>query len=215
VKPVLHNYFRSSASYRVRIALALKGIDYEYAAYHLRKNDHLSASFLALNPQGLLPALQWEGEVLLTQSLAILEFLEEIQPSPALLPVDPAERARVRSLSLMIACEVHPLNNLRVLQELRTRFGADEASVAEWFRHWVNTTFAPLEQQLSGSTETGDFAHGNTPTFADICIVAQVANNARFKVDMAPYPTIGRIHAKCMEVEAFQSAAPARQPDAE
>ncbi|MDB5517476.1 MAG: maleylacetoacetate isomerase [Tardiphaga sp.] len=215
MKPILHNFFRSSSSYRVRIALAFKGIDYGYAAYHLRKDEHLSATFLALNPQGLLPALQWSDGTLLSQSMAILEFLEEIQPQPAFLPADAAGRARVRSLAMMIACEVHPLNNLRVLQELRTRFGADEAAVTEWFKHWVATTFAPLEQRLASDAATGIFAHGNTPTFADICIVAQIANNARFKVDMEPYPTINRIHASCMELEPFRSAAPARQPDAE
>ena len=212
---VLHNYFRSSTSYRVRIALALKGVEYRYVAHHLRHGGHHAAEYLAINPQGLVPALVWSDGTILAQSLAIMEFLDETIPEPALLPTEISGRARVRMLSQMIACEIHPVNNLRVLNALRSRYGADDAEVGDWFRHWVNETFGPLESFLSSSRETGRFCHGNTPGMADICLVAQVANNQRFNVDMAPYPTICRIRDACMEIPAFVDAAPARQPDAE
>ncbi len=214
-RPILHNYFRSSTSYRVRIALALKGIAYEYRAYHLRKGEQRSAAFLSKNVQGLVPALEWIDGKIYTQSLAIIEMLDELVPEPALLPKDIPSRARVRSLAQMIACDIHPINNLRVLAELKSRFGADEAALADWFRHWVNETFAPLEARLALDPETGRFCHGNTPTLADLSLVAQVVNNARFNVDMAPYPTITRIYDACMNLSAFQVAAPQNQPDAE
>jgi len=214
-RPVLHNYFRSSTSYRVRIALALKGIAYDYRAYHLRKGDNRSQAYLRLNPQGLVPALEWTDGRIYTQSLAIIEMLDEVVPEPALLPRDVAARARVRSLAQMIACDIHPINNLRVLGELRRRFGADDAAIADWFGHWVRETFAPLEARLASEPETGTFCHGETPGLADISLVAQVANNARFNVEMAPYPTISRIHQACMALPAFVSAAPQQQSDAE
>ena len=214
-KPILHTYFRSSTSYRVRIALALKGVDYESAPRHLRRGEQNHPEYLAVNPQGLVPALTWTDGRTYTQSLAILELLDELVPEPRLLPRDAPGRARVRSLAQMIGCDVHPLNNLRVLSALRGRFAADDAAVADWFRHWVETTFAPLERRLASEPETGTFCHGETPTIADLCLVAQVANNARFAVDMAPYPTIRRIDAACNALPAFQEAAPARQPDAE
>jgi len=212
---VLRNYFRSSASYRVRIALALKGVRYDYVAHHLRRGAQRAPGFLAVNPQGLVPALVWKDGTVLTQSLAIIEFLDEMIPEPPLLPSDPGGRARVRSLAQMLACEVHPVNNLRVLNALRSRYGADDAEVASWFRHWVNETFEPLERILGDSPETGVFCHGDRPGMADICLVAQVANNPRFGVDMAPYPTIARINEACLALPAFAEAAPARQPDAE
>lgn len=212
---VLHNYFRSSTSYRVRIALNLKGVDYDYVAHHLRHGEHRDPAFLAVNAQGLVPALVWSDGTVLTQSLAICEFLDEMVPQPALLPADAAGRARVRAIAQMIACEIHPVNNLRVLNALRARYGADDAGVADWFRLWVNETFAPLEAMLATSLQTGRFCHGDEPGLADICLVAQVANNARFNVDMTPYPTISRIRDACMERAAFADAAPARQPDAE
>lgn len=211
----LHNYFRSSTSYRVRIALNLKGIGYDYVAHHLRHGGNRAPGYLAVNPQGLVPALVWSDGTMIAQSLAIIEFLDEVQPQPPLLPADTHGRARVRMLSQMIACDIHPLGNLRVLNALRSRYGADDAEVADWFRHWVNETFAPLETMLSSSADTGAFCHGDTPGMADICLVAQVANNARFNVDMAPYPTICRVRDACMELPAFAEAAPARQPDAE
>lgn len=215
MKAILHNYFRSSTSYRVRIALAMKGVDYDYVAHHLRHGEQRAAEYLAVNPQGLVPTLVWTDGTVLTQSLAIMEFLDETVPEPPLLPADTRGCARVRMLSQMIACEIHPVNNLRILDALRTRYGADDTEVASWFRHWVNETFEPLESILSSSLETGRFCHGDAPGMADICLVAQVANNARFKVDMAPYPTIRRIHEACMELPAFAEAAPMRQPDAE
>jgi maleylpyruvate isomerase len=212
---VLHNYFRSSTSYRVRIALELKGIDYTYVPHHLRHGEHREASYLAVNPQGLVPALILDDGTMLSQSLAIIEYLDETHPEPPLLPKDALGRARVRMLAQMVACDIHPVNNLRILTSLRTLFAAGDDDVNNWFRHWVNETFAPLEKLLSTSKETGCFCHGDTPSLADICLVAQVANNGRFGVEMSPYPTISRINAACMELPAFQQAAPANQPDAE
>lgn len=216
MQPVtLHNYFRSSTSYRVRIALHMKGIEYDYVAWHLRRSEHRNEAYLKINPQGLVPALVWSNGTVLAQSLAILEFLDEMVPAPPLLPADTAGRGRVRMLSQMIGCDIHPVNNLRILTALRERYGADDAAVADWFRHWVNETFKPLEQMLATDSQTGTFCHGDSPGMADICLVAQVANNARFNVDMAPYPTIGRINAACLKLDSFQQAAPAYQPDAE
>jgi maleylpyruvate isomerase len=212
---ILHNYYRSSTSYRVRIALEMKGIKYRYVSHHLRLGEHLEPAYLAVNPQGLVPALIWNDGALLTQSLAIMEFLDEIQPQPQLLPPDALGRARVRMLAQMIACDIHPVNNLRILTALRTLYGAGDEDVANWFRHWVNETFHPLEKILAESPETGKFCHGDTPGLADICLVAQVANNARFNLDMTPYPAISRINAECSSLPAFIKAAPANQPDAE
>lgn len=212
---VLHNYYRSSTSFRVRAALNLKGVEYDYVARHLRHGGQRAEDFLALNPQGLVPAMVWSDGSVHTQSLAMLEFIDESVPEPPLLPADPADRSRVRAIAQMIGCDIHPLNNLRVLNAIRTRFGADDAAVAEWFRHWVEETFAPLEKQLADDSRTGTFCHGDTVGIADLCLVAQVANNARFDVDMEPYPTIRRIHEATMRIDAVAAAAPARQPDAE
>ncbi|MBZ9725110.1 maleylacetoacetate isomerase [Mesorhizobium sp. CO1-1-11] len=212
---VLHNYFRSSTSHRVRIALEMKGVGYDYIPHHLRHGEHLEAAYLAVNPQGLVPALIWSDGMLLTQSLAIIEFLDETIPEPPLLPKDPPSRARVRMLAQMIACDIHPVNNLRVLTSLRTLFGAGDQDVANWFRHWVNEGFGPLEKLLTASPETGTFCHGEAAGLADICLAAQVTSNARFGVDMTPYPTIARINAACMALPAFQKAAPQNQIDAE
>ncbi|MFK3781135.1 maleylacetoacetate isomerase [Agrobacterium sp. NPDC089420] len=214
-RPILHNYFRSSTSYRVRIALALKGVDYDYEAFHLRKGEQLSDRFLRLNPQGLVPALTWADGETYTQSLAIIEFLDEKIPEPALLPKDAEGRQRVRSLAQMIALDIHPINNLRVLAYLKEHFGADEKAQAAWFRHWVAETFAPLERRLATEPETGRFCHGDSVTLADICLAAQLVNNKRFDVDMAAYPHIGRIGQALSELEAFRKAAPGNQPDNE
>ena len=211
---ILHGYFRSSAAFRTRIALNIKGISYETKSRHLRKGEQRAPDFLKLNPQGLVPALEIDGHVL-TQSLAIIEYLDETHPGPALLPRDAIGRARVRALSYATSMEIHPINNLRVLQDVASRFGADEKTVAEWFRHWVKETFGPLESMLANDTSTGKFCHGGAPTMADICLVPQVINNTRFEVDMAPYPTISRIHKACLELPAFANAMPAKQPDAE
>ncbi|TRD00563.1 maleylacetoacetate isomerase [Mesorhizobium sp. WSM4303] len=212
---VLHNYYRSSTSYRARIALEMKGLAYEYVPHHLRHGDHLEPAYRAVNPQALVPALILEDGTLLTQSLAIIEYLDETNPEPPLLPKDALGRARVRMLAQMIACDIHPVNNLRVLTSLRTLFGAGDQDVVNWFRHWVNEGFQPLEKILASSPETGTFCHGDEPGLADICLVAQIASNARFGVDLTPYPTISRIHAACMALPAFQKAAPENQIDAE
>lgn len=211
---VLHGYFRSSAAFRTRIALNLKGLAYEQKSRHLRNGEQRAPEFLKLNPQGLVPALEIDGHVL-TQSLAIIEYLEETHPDPALLPKDSAGRARVRALAYAHSMEIHPINNLRVLQDIATRFGADEKAVAGWFRHWVKVTFDPIEIMLAGDKATGKFSHGENPTLADICLVPQVINNMRFDIDMTPYPTISRIHKACLELPAFANAMPGKQPDAE
>ncbi|WP_186396422.1 maleylacetoacetate isomerase [Stappia sp. TSB10GB4] len=211
---VLHNFFRSSTSTRLRAALKLKGLDYGYVSYALRKGETRTPKFLALNPQGLVPALEREDGRVLTQSLAIIEWLEETRPQPPLLPADPDGRARVRALANMIACEVHPLNNLRVLGYLAEQFGADEAAQARWFTHWVTTTFDALETMLARDGETGAFCHGDTPGLADICLYAQVWNNRRFQIDTDAWPTIAAIFGRLDAIPAFAEAAPPRQPDA-
>ncbi|ANN61596.1 maleylacetoacetate isomerase [Mesorhizobium sp. 2RAF45] len=212
---VLHNYYRSSTSYRVRIALEMKGLSYDYVPHHLRHGEHLEPAYLAVNPQGLVPALVLDDGTLLTQSLAIIEYLDEVQPTPPLLPKDSLGRARVRMLAQMIACDIHPVNNLRVLTSLRTLFGAGDQDITNWFRHWVNEGFQPLEKILASSPQTGTFCHGEAPGLADICLAAQITSNARFGVDPTPYPTITRINAACMALPAFQKAAPQNQIDAE
>lgn len=210
----LHNFFRSSTSTRLRAALNVKGLDYDYVAYVLRDGETRTADYLAKNPQGLVPTLETDKGLYLTQSLAIIEWLEEVHPSPPLLPADPEGRARVRALSQMIACEVHPLNNLRVLFHLRDQFGADEAAQKEWFTHWVTLTFDALETELSHSEATGLYCHGDSPTLADLCLYAQVWNNRRFGIELAQWPTIARIFAGLDALPAFQNAAPPNQPDA-
>ncbi len=213
--PILHSYFRSSTSYRLRIALNLKGVETAYQAHHLRLGKHREQAFLKVNPQGLVPALELPDGTVLTQSLAIIEYLDETIPEPPLLPNDPVARANVRALSQMVACEIHPVNNLRILNALKTRFDADEDQVAAWFRHWVAETFAPMEAMLADRKTPGPYCAGETPGLADICLVAQVANNARFGVDMSPYPAIRAINEACMKLPAFEKAAPSNQPDAE
>jgi maleylpyruvate isomerase len=212
----LYDYFRSSAAYRVRIGLRLKGLDYESIPIHLIKDggEQLKPQYRAVNPSGLVPALQDNGAVI-TQSLAILEYLDEVHPVAPLLPRDALGRARVRSLALAIACDIHPINNLRVLRYLVKDAGLSEGAKNAWYVHWVQEGFAALESQLAASADTGRFCHGNTPTLADIVLVPQVFNAVRFKIDMAPYPTIMRIDAACSELPAFAAAHPSQQPDAE
>lgn len=210
----LHNFFRSSTSTRLRAALNLKGLSYEYIPYVLRRGDTRRPEYLAMNPAGLVPVLEREDGKVLTQSLAIIEWLEETHPEPALLPADNDGRARVRGLSYMIACEVHPLNNLRVLERLTEQFGADEPAQKVWFTHWVELTFDALELQLASDSETGHFCHGDTPGMADLCLYAQVWNNRRFEVDLDRWPTIARIFAALDTIPAFSDAAPPKQPDA-
>lgn len=212
----LYTYFRSSAAYRVRIALNLKGLPYEAAPVHLLRNggEQLAAGYRAINPSALLPALEDDGQVM-HQSLAIIEYLEETHPQVALLPVDPVGRARVRALALTIACDTHPLTNLRVLKHLTGPLGLSEADKLAWYRHWLGEGMAMLEAHLANDSATGRFCHGDTPTLADCCLVPQVFNAKRFELDMTPYPTIARIHAACAELPAFQAAHPSQQPDAE
>ncbi len=209
----LYTYFRSSAAFRVRIALNLKGIAYEPVFVHLAKGEHRKPEYAGVYPQGLLPTLVDDGEAL-SQSLAIIEYLEETHPRPALLPSDAAGRARVRSLSLLVACEIHPLNNLRTLQHLKRVLGQSEEQVNAWYRHWIADGFAKLEADLKRGG-TGRFCHGDSPTMADCCLVPQVFNAKRYQSDLAPYPTVTRIFDACMRLEAFDRAQPTKQPDAE
>jgi maleylpyruvate isomerase len=211
----LFDYFRSSAAYRVRIAANLKGLAPERAFVHLAKGQQRSADYLDVNPQGLVPALVTDDGHVLSQSLAIVEWLEETHPRPPILPSDPIGRARVRSIALAVACDIHPLNNLRVLNYLSNTLGVTAGQRDGWYRYWIDLGFEALETRLAGEAATGTFCHGDTPTLADICLVPQVANARRFHVDLAPYPTIVRIDAACAALPAFADAAPARQPDAE
>jgi maleylacetoacetate isomerase len=212
----LHTYYRSSAVYRVRIALNLKQLDYTAVPVHLLRGggEQHSAEFRALNPAQLVPVLS-DGAITLTQSLAIMEYLEETRPAPPLLPADAAGRARVRALALSIACDIHPLNNLRVLRYLSSEFELEEAQREQWSRHWIATGFEALERLLAGSAQTGEYCHGNSPSLADCCLVPQVANARRVHCPLDPYPTIGRINDACQRLPAFVKAAPAAQPDAE
>ena len=184
----LHGYFRSSASFRVRIALNLKGIPYDSIPHHLRKNEQRAPEYLALNPQGLVPALEIDGHVLV-QSLAIVEYLDETVPYPRLLPEDAAGRARVRALAQVVACDVHPIDNLRVLRYLRNEMKQDEAAVQTWYNHWIAEGFRALEPMLRDGRETGVFCHGDAPGLADICLFPQVVNSQNYKLDLSPFPT--------------------------
>ena len=216
--PRLYSYFRSSAAYRVRIALALKGLAYETIPVHLLKDggqQHGSA-YRSANPQGLVPALQpAEGGPVLAQSLAIMEYLDEVHPQPALLPADALGRARVRAIAQMVACEIHPLNNLRVLKYLTQELGVSGAQKDAWYAHWVALGLQAVEDNLAHSSATGRFCHGDTPGLADCCLVPQVFNARRFNCAMDAYPTITRIVAACEALPVFQQAAPGAQPDAE
>ena len=211
----LHGYFRSSAAFRTRIALNLKGLPYESVPHHLRKNEQRAPGYLKINPMGLVPALE-DGPTVIAQSLAIIEYLDETHPTPPLLPKSPAERARVRSLALTIACEIHPLNNTRVLAYLKGALKASDAQHDEWYRHWILEGFRGIEGMLK-TGGTGKFCHGDTPTIADVLLVPQVFNAKRFLDDaaLAVFPTIMRIFADCMKLEAFDKAQPSKQPDAE
>ena len=210
----LYGFFRSSAAFRVRIALNLKKLDYDGAFIHLRRGDQRQPGFLDVNPQGLVPALELDGHTLI-QSLPIIEYLDERHPEPPLLPRDPAERARVRALAAIVACDIHPLNNLRVLRYLQRSLGHDQGAIETWYNHWIDDGFRALERLLAGDRATGAFCHGDQPTLADIALVPQVVNAERYRLDLAPYPTIARIFATCMTLDAFAAAHPERQPDRE
>lgn len=208
----LYGYFRSSAAYRVRIALALKALPYAQAPVSLIAAEQRSAAFLALNPQGLVPALLDQG-VLLTQSLAICEYLDEAYPDTApLLPAGAVARARVRAAAQLIACDIHPLNNLRVLNFLKTELAQPEAARQHWYRHWLEQGFAALETQLAG--HAGAYCFGDVPTLADICLLPQVYNARRFDVSMAAYPQLEAIAERLQALPAFAAAHPSLQPDA-
>jgi maleylacetoacetate isomerase len=212
----LYNYFRSSASFRVRIALALKGLDYDYVPVHLLKEggQQFSAGFKAMNPAALVPVLDDDGTVL-TQSLAIIEYLDETRPQLPLLPQEAAGRARVRAIALAIACEIHPLNNLRVLGYLSKTLGVSDEQRNAWYRHWVEAGLEAVEAMLAGDSRTGACCHGDSPTLADICLVPQIFNAQRFKARLDHVPTVMRIHEHCLTLPAFAQSAPALQPDAE
>ena len=212
----LYTYWRSSAAWRVRIALELKGLDWTAVPVHLVRGggEHRLPEYLAVNPQGLVPVLAEDG-LALTQSLAIIEYLEETRPRPALLPADAPGRARVRSLAQLVACDIHPLNNLRVLNYLGREAGLDEAGRAAWYRHWIAEGFGALEVRLATESGTGRFCHGDAPGLADCCLVPQVYNARRYGCDLDPFPTIRRIDAACAELGAFSATAPDRQPDAQ
>ena len=214
---VLYGYWRSSAAYRVRIALNLKGLSYESRPVHLIRDggEQHTPDYRQINPQQLIPCLL-HGDRVITQSLAIMEYLDETHPEEgtSLLPADTRGRARVRALAMVVACDTHPLGNLRVLQQLESQFGADEAKRAEWSRHWIATGLTSLEAILADNAATGRYCHGETPGLADACLIPQFYNALRWKLPLDDYPTLRRIYQACSELEAFQRAAPEAQPDA-
>jgi maleylacetoacetate isomerase len=209
----LHNFHRSSASFRVRIALNLKGLAYEYVSVNLMRGESRAPAYERLNPQGIVPTLEDDGR-LIQQSLAICEYLEETHPTPPILPRDPVGRARVRAIALAVACEIHPVGGGRAQNQLAAVFQATPAQRTEWMCHFIRVGFTAIERMLAESKETGRFCHGDTATLADAFIVPQVYNAELAKVDLAPYPTIQRIYKECNQLDAFARARPERQPDA-
>jgi maleylpyruvate isomerase len=210
----LYGYFRSSAAFRVRIALNLKGLEYEQQSVHLAQGHQLRAEFRAVNPQALVPVLI-DGEHLMTQSLPIIEYLDETHPEPPLLPREPLARQRVRSLAQIIASEIHPLNNTRVLKYLGGPLNIEEATRNVWYRYWVAEGLSVFEKRLAEEPGTGQFCHGDTPTLADCCLVPQIFNARRYGTDLTAYPVIMGVYDRCMALEAFDRAAPLNQPDAD
>jgi maleylacetoacetate isomerase len=208
----LFGFFRSSAAFRVRIALNLKGLAYEDAFVHLRRGDQRAPDYLSVNPQGLVPTLEIDGHMLV-QSMAIIEYLDETHPQPAFLPPDPAGRARVRALAAVVACDIHPINNLRVLRYLSRPLGHDQTAIETWYNHWIATGFEAFERLLAGDRRTGDFCDGDQPGLADIALVPQVVNSERYQLGLSPYPTITRIYQNCMKLNAFAAAHPNHQLD--
>lgn len=213
----LYSYFRSSASYRVRIALNLKRLPYEYAPVHLLRDggEQLKPAYRRLNQDGIVPTLVDDGQHAIQQSLAIIEYLDETHPEPPLLPGTAIDRAYVRSIALQIACEIHPLDNLRVLKYLKHTLRVDDAAKDEWYRHWIESGFATLEARLAADPRTGTLCFGDTPTIADLCLVPQIFNANRFRIDTTRYPTLQRIYDHATQIDAFARAAPGEQPDAE
>ncbi len=209
----LYSFFRSGTSHRLRIALNLKGLEYDYIPIDLRTEEHLSATFKAINPQGLVPVLS-SGGVMLTQSPAIIEWLEERYPTPALLPADLEGRARVRALAAIVGCDIHPINNRRILEYLRNTLSCSDAAVLSWCVTWINEGFQALEKMLASDGQRGKYCFGDTPTLADVYLVPQVESARRFNVDLDRFPIISSIDRACAELNAFQRAAPSQQPDA-
>jgi maleylpyruvate isomerase len=211
----LYTFFRSSAAYRVRIALGWKGLDVDYQFIRLTREggDQRAPTYAALNPQRLIPLLV-DGDFVLNQSLAMLEYIEELRPQPALLPKDPRGRARVRALACMVCCDVHPLQNSRVQRYLTAELGHDEATVLGWVQHWIDDGLVALEAMIAADAGRGDFCYGDRPTFADLCLVPQLYNARRYGCDLSRYPTLVRIRDVCDQLAAFRDAAPERQPDA-
>jgi maleylpyruvate isomerase len=209
----LYSFFRSGTSHRLRIALNLKGIATDYAAIDLRFDEQQKEAFKAINPQGMVPALD-TGEQVLIQSPAIIEWLEEKHPTPALLPAGADARARVRALAAMVGCDIHPINNRRILQTLRKQFGANEDAINAWCGHWISEGFDAYEALIAADKTRGRFSFGDTPTLADVYLVPQVESARRFKVDLTKWPQIMAVEKACLELEAFQKAAPEQQPDA-
>jgi len=209
----LYNFFRSGTSHRLRIALNLKGIEYDYVPIDLRREQHLGDEYRELNPQGLVPALVDNGRVLI-QSPAIIEWLEERYPSPALLPRDPEGRARVRTLAAIVGCDIHPVNNRRILEALRHDFGADEAAVRHWCATWITEGFDAIEALLAADVDRGAYCFGGEPTLADVYLVPQVESARRFEVDVRRWPRIEAVNDACARLEAFRKALPTSQPDA-
>jgi maleylpyruvate isomerase len=205
---ILYGYPISSASYRVRIALALKAIEVTTVTKQLRRGEQRAKDFLEINPQGFVPVLSLDDGQALPQSLAIIEYLDEVYPQPPLLPAAPIERARVRALSLLIACDIHPLNNLRVLQYLEGPLGEAQTARDAWYRHWIEAGFEALEEALGRDPARGRFCYGDAPSLADVCLVPQVFNARRYSVDLVRFPRIVAIDAACREIAAFASAAP-------
>ena len=210
----LYNFFRSGTSHRLRIALNLKGIATDYVAVDLRVEEHLKAAFQAVNPQGLVPALD-TGEQVLIQSPAIIEWLEEKYPTPPLLPANAEDRAHVRALAAIVGCDIHPINNRRILETLRKQFGADEAAINAWCGTWIGAGFDAYEALLAADTRRNPgFSFGHAPTIADVYLIPQIESARRFKVDLNRWPRIMAIDAACCQLDAFRQAAPAAQPDA-
>jgi len=209
----LYNYFRSSASYRVRIALALKGLAYDYKAVHLNKNEQFNESYAAVSAARLVPLLK-DGDAVLTQSLAIIEYLDETHPEPPLLPRDVLGRARVRALAYDVACEIHPLNNLRVLRYLVHDLKLSDEDKNRWYRHWVETGLEAVERQLARRPSSGRFCHGDAPTMADVTLVPQIFNAMRFECRLEHVPTVMRVFEACMQLDAFEQTRPEKCPDA-